>query len=60
MQEIARGEAEKIFENHEKFTLELNLQKEELTRREKELEKRQANNENERQKIELEKQMVLV
>lgn len=58
MQEIARGVAEKIFENHEKFTLGLNLQKEELTRREKELEKRQANNEND--KIELEKQMVLV
>ncbi|XP_057480864.1 factor of DNA methylation 4-like isoform X1 [Actinidia eriantha] len=57
MQQHARDHLQNIFKEHEKITLQLQSQREELGLRQKELEKREAQNEDERRKLLSEKKM---
>ena len=59
MQQHARDHLQNIFKEHDKITLQLQSQREELGQRQNELEKREAHNEDERRKLLSEKKMVL-
>ena len=59
MQQHARDHLQNIFKEHDKITLQLQSQREELGQRQNELEKREAQNEDERRKLLSEKKMVL-
>ncbi|PIN06754.1 hypothetical protein CDL12_20697 [Handroanthus impetiginosus] len=56
MQQNARGQLARIFQEHERITSELKAQRNKLKKREQELEEREAQNENERSKLSYEKQ----
>lgn len=58
MQQNARDQLRRIFQEHERITLELEVQRSELKKHEKELEEREARNENERLMLDHEKKQV--
>lgn len=58
MQQNARDQLSRIFQEHERITLELEVQRSELKKHEKELEEREARNENERLMLDHEKKQV--
>ncbi|KAI3446101.1 hypothetical protein Pfo_002766 [Paulownia fortunei] len=60
MQQNAHDKLKRIFQEHEKITLELEVQRNELKQHEQELEEREAQNENERLKLSNEKKQIIL